>query len=209
MFHPADGHPAWQRLLGGNHAWTSGRAGSGERRDQARRMQTHHVQHPVAAVLTCSDSRVPAEIVFGQGIGDLFVVRTAGHTVDTAVLGSLEYAVEVLNVPLLVVLGHTGCGAVGAAVTVADGGSAIDGHIHTIAEQISTHVRFAHSHGLTSRDAISGVHALHTIGLLADRSPVVARRLLRGALTAVAAVYDLASGVVTEVHADRAIRSAA
>lgn len=81
-----------------------------------RRVAVASGQHPFASVLTCADSRVPPELIFSQGLGDLFVVRTAGAVADRAVLGSLEYAAEHLHVPLLVVMGHSSCGAVKAAM---------------------------------------------------------------------------------------------
>jgi carbonic anhydrase len=84
--------------------------------DTARRTELTKGQHPFAAVLTCADSRVPPELIFNQGLGKIFVIRVAGNVLDTAVLGSVEYAVEHLHVPLVVVLGHEKCGAVTAAL---------------------------------------------------------------------------------------------
>lgn len=88
--------------------------------DADRRSETHTGQQPFAVILTCSDSRVPPEILFDQGIGDLFVVRNAGNVLDDIVEGSIAYAIEHLGVPLVVVLGHTRCGAVTAAIKSAD-----------------------------------------------------------------------------------------
>jgi len=84
--------------------------------DRYRRAELVRGQHPFAAILTCADSRVPPEYIFNQGLGDIFVVRVAGNVADSAVVGSLEYAAEHLDVPLIVVLGHTDCGAVKAAL---------------------------------------------------------------------------------------------
>jgi carbonic anhydrase len=89
-------------------------------------------QHPFAVILTCSDSRVPPEVIFDQGIGDLFVIRNAGNIVDDVVIGSIEYAVEHLHTPLVIVLGHQQCGAVTAALK---GGKAT-GHIASVIEKI-------------------------------------------------------------------------
>ena len=86
-------------------------------------------QHPFAVILGCGDSRVPPEIIFDQGLGDLFVIRTAGHVLDAAVLGSVEYGLEKLNIPLVMVLGHERCGAVQAAVKAMETGSVISGHL--------------------------------------------------------------------------------
>ena len=93
-------------------------------------------QQPFAVILGCGDSRVPPEIVFDQGLGDLFVVRTAGHVLDAAVLGSVEYALEKLNVPLVVVLGHERCGAVQAAVHAMETGAVVPGHLGGLVEAI-------------------------------------------------------------------------
>ncbi|NLG55310.1 MAG: carbonic anhydrase, partial [Rhodococcus sp.] len=89
-------------------------------------------QHPTAVIFGCGDSRVAAEIIFDQGLGDMFVVRTAGHVVDTAVLGSIEYAVDILDVPLVVILGHDGCGAVKAALDALDHGKVPGGFIRDV-----------------------------------------------------------------------------
>jgi carbonic anhydrase len=99
----------------GNQRFRDGRA-QGPRRGAEHRRAAAAGQAPKAAVLTCSDSRVSPELLFDQGIGDLFVVRTAGHVIDRGALGSLEYAVEHLHVLVVLVLGHSGCGAVTAAV---------------------------------------------------------------------------------------------
>ena len=105
---------AWSALLAGNDRFVRGEM---EHPSQGvdRRAALAAAQAPFAVLFGCSDSRVAAEIVFDRGLGDLFVVRTAGHVVDTTVLGSIEYGVQVLGAPLVVVLGHDSCGAVGAA----------------------------------------------------------------------------------------------
>ncbi len=110
-----DAKAALRLLQEGNDRHARGAHGH-PRRDPARRAELVPGQKPWAAVLGCSDSRVPPEIVFDQGLGDLFVVRTAGHVCDETVVASLGYAVGPLNVPLVVVLGPTGCGAVKAAI---------------------------------------------------------------------------------------------
>jgi carbonic anhydrase len=92
-------------------------------------------------VLGCADSRVPAELLFDQGLGDLFTVRAVGEVLDDAVVGSIEYAVEHLHVPLVVVLGHSECGAVKAAIDLADGTSAVTGSVDTVARAIEAAVR--------------------------------------------------------------------
>lgn len=112
-----------------------------------RRREIADTQHPFAAILSCSDSRVPPELIFGRGLGELFVVRNAGNTIDPVVMGSLEYAVSHLNVPLIVVLGHERCGAVGAAMAVARENSRFPGNIGQVTEPILPSVLRAQRQG--------------------------------------------------------------
>jgi carbonic anhydrase len=116
-------------LLEGNERYAAGHA-EGPGRDDGRRTQQAEGQTPFAVILGCADSRVPPEIVFDQGIGDLFVIRVAGNTgVDDMTLGSLEFAVSALHIPLLVVLGHSECGGVKAAVDVVVERTGVYGHL--------------------------------------------------------------------------------
>ncbi len=128
---PVRPEEAWRRMEDGNRRFVSDRARLPSR-SAARRRATANAQHPIAAVLSCADSRVPPEIVFDQGLGDLFTVRVAGHDADPQVEGSLEYAVEHLGVRLIVVLGHERCGAVSAATQSADA----PGHVGDIVRAI-------------------------------------------------------------------------
>jgi carbonic anhydrase len=112
---PQDAAEAWQRLLEGNKRFVAGESIHGHASKEWRKRLTTG-QKPFAAILGCSDSRVPTELVFDQGFGDLFVIRNAGNVISTDVLGSLQYAGHHLHVSLLVVLGHEGCGAVTAAL---------------------------------------------------------------------------------------------
>ncbi len=126
-------HPdeALERLLAGNQRYA-------EMKQQFPRQTNFHRealvegQAPFATILSCSDSRVPSEMVFDQGLGDLFIVRTAGHTVNDLVLASIEYAVFALHVPLVMVMGHGQCGAVTAVVE----GQALPGHMAQLAENL-------------------------------------------------------------------------
>ena len=113
---------AWKALKQGNQRFVEGKP---EHPSQSieHRAGLATEQKPIAVVFGCADSRVAAEIIFDQGLGDMFVVRTAGHVIDSAVLGSIEYAVTVLNVPLVVVLGHDSCGAVKATLAAIDDGA--------------------------------------------------------------------------------------
>ncbi|MGN6241197.1 MAG: carbonic anhydrase, partial [Cellulosimicrobium cellulans] len=139
MTSPAPAQPV--RSLTPAEAWATLRAGNDRFVADAplhpsqgadRRRETSASQHPHTVLFGCSDSRVAAEIIFDQGLGDMFVVRTAGHVIDSAVLGSIEYAVAVLNVPLIVVLGHDSCGAVGATLSALDDGAVPGGYIRDI-----------------------------------------------------------------------------
>jgi carbonic anhydrase len=112
---PISPEQAQQRLADGNQRFVAGQL-EHPRQDKERRRETLTGQHPFAVVLTCSDSRLSPEILFDQGIGDLFVIRNAGNVLDEIVEGSIAYAVEHLHAPLVVVLGHSRCGAVTAAV---------------------------------------------------------------------------------------------
>src|SRR6476620_3609104 len=126
---PAD--EALSRLKAGNERFAQSKVSAGQP-VAARRAATAQTQHPFAIIVGCADSRTAPEIIFDQGIGDLFVVRTAGNLVDDYALGSIEYAVEHLGSRLIVVLGHERCGAVTAAL---DGGAA-PGHINALVRDI-------------------------------------------------------------------------
>jgi carbonic anhydrase len=127
---------ALQRLIGGNERYAGGRP-EGPGRDERRRMEQADGQTPFAVILSCSDSRVPPEILFDQGIGDLFVIRVAGNTAaDDVTLGSLEYGVNVIGCSLLLVLGHEKCGAVTAAVDAVVKDERPVGHLAALTDPI-------------------------------------------------------------------------
>lgn len=126
---------AWQQLKEGNTRFVNNTM---EHPSQGfdRREELRVAQHPVATFFGCSDSRVAAEIIFDQGLGDLFVVRTAGHVLDTTVIGSIEYAVEILRTPLIVVLGHDSCGAVQAATDALRTGVQPPGMVRAVTDRV-------------------------------------------------------------------------
>jgi carbonic anhydrase len=126
---------AWRALRDGNERFVRD-AMEHPSQGLDRRSAVSALQEPFAVVFGCSDSRVAAELVFDQGLGDLFVVRTAGHVVDTTVLGSIEYGVEVLGAPLVVVLGHDSCGAVGAAVEALRTGVMPTGFVRAVVDRV-------------------------------------------------------------------------
>jgi carbonic anhydrase len=151
-------------------------------------------QEPFAVIVGCSDSRVPPELLFDQGLGDLFTVRVAGNVVDPVVLGSVEYAVEHLHSPLVVVMGHEGCGAVAAAV---DGGEQ-PGDIPAILALIAPSVQQAKSEGLTGDAELEKVTELNVRSSMdaVNASPVVSHLVQEDKLQVVGAEYRLASGKV-------------
>ncbi|MBL7254182.1 carbonic anhydrase [Paractinoplanes lichenicola] len=197
----SDQTPAWEKLLEGNRRWLEDRSTGAGNRGAVRRAELSQSQAPFALVVGCSDSRVPAEILFDQGLGDLFVVRTAGHVVDAATLGSVEYAVAHLGVSLIVVLGHEGCGAVAAGTGVVDNAAVPAGYVRDIAERIAPDVLRARLDGATTPSEISARHSVYTLDLLRERSSVVDNALRDGTVGAVAAQYCLSTGAVTEIRA--------
>lgn len=193
-------HPTpWIRLQEGNLRWIEDRSTAADDRGAARRAQLTEAQKPFAVIVGCSDSRVPAEILFDQGLGDLFVVRTAGHVLDAAALGSVEYAVVVLGVPLIVVLGHEGCGAVDAAIGVVDRAQAPPGHIRDIAERIAPNVVRARHDGASTPADVCGRHSVYTLDALRQRSALIDDAIRRGTVAALPARYHLRTGIVAEL----------
>lgn len=126
---------AWKRLQDGNGRFVAD-AMQHPSQGAAHRAALATEQHPYAVLFGCSDSRVAAEIIFDQGLGDLFVVRTAGHVLDTTVIGSIEYGVDVLGAPLVVVLGHDRCGAVGAATEALMTGHMPTGFVRAVVDRV-------------------------------------------------------------------------
>ncbi len=186
---------AWKALKEGNERFVAGQPAhpSQSIEDRAR---LAHSQKPTAVLFGCADSRVAAEIIFDQGLGDMFVVRTAGHVVDSAVLGSIEYAVTVLNVPLIVVLGHDSCGAVKATLSAIDDGVVPGGYVRDIVERITPSVLQGRHAGLTRVDEFETRHVNDTVTQLRVRSSSIAERLAAGTLAIVGLTYHLAEGRV-------------
>ncbi|MEU7061113.1 carbonic anhydrase [Streptomyces sp. NPDC046197] len=139
----------------------------------------------------CSDSRLAAEIIFDRGLGDPFVVRTAGHVMGPEVIGSIEYGVDILNCPLVVVLGHEACGAVGAAL---EGGVAPAGYVRDVVERVTPSVLSARAAGRVSGEEILDEHIRHTVDLLLDRSRLLAEKVAAGHAAVTGLCYGLADG---------------
>lgn len=181
-----------QKLIEGNNRYVLDKSEK-PRQNSARRSETAESQHPFAIVVTCSDSRVPPEILFDQGIGDLFIIRTAGNVIDSAAIGSIEYAAEHLGVQLIVVLGHERCGAVSAAVK---GGEA-PGQISTLVKYIEPAVEKA-KHIKTGGliDNAINENVSNTVEKIAESEPILKELREKGKLKVTGAYYDLDSGAV-------------
>ncbi len=163
-----------------------------------RRLALARGQQPFAVLVGCSDSRVPPEILFGRGLGELFIVRTAGNTVDTAGLGSIEYAVAHLGVPLVVVLGHERCGAVAAAVDLVTKGAEPPDAIGRMVEPIVPAVLRAQraSGGKDLVDAAVRANVMRVVEQLRIAGPMLIDPIKAGTLRVVGARYDLDDGRV-------------
>ncbi|MEG4802287.1 carbonic anhydrase [Microcoleus sp. ARI1-B5] len=162
--------------------------------DQARSriVEVAQGQHPFATILACSDSRVAPEIIFDQGLGDLFDIRVAGNFLDDVVLGNIEYAAVELGVPLLVILGHERCGAVKAALD----GKAVPGHISTLVAAIKPAVDATKNQLGDAWDNAVRANVKMNVKKLKDSSPILAEAVKAGKLKVVGGRYDLDSGQV-------------
>ncbi len=196
---PITADQSWRELLDGNARFVKG-ATTGPRRSPQDFRSLANAQYPEAVIVSCADSRVAPEILFDVGVGDIFVVRVAGNVVGGAgavVKGSIEYAIAELNVPLIVVLGHSGCGAVKAAKQHIDAKDSLPGAINGLVELIKPAVTQSKS---TPGDALeNAIRKNVELGVerLKDLQPILAPRAKEGKLTIVGAVYDLSTGVVT------------
>ncbi|TQK29148.1 carbonic anhydrase [Arthrobacter sp. SLBN-53] len=186
---------AWKALKEGNERFVAGRPEHPSQGIEDRARLTE-AQTPTAVLFGCGDSRVAAELIFDQGLGDMFVVRTAGHVIDTAVLGSIEYAVAVLNVPLIAVLGHDSCGAVKATLNALDAGEIPGGYIRDIVERVMPSILAGRRDGLGRVDEFEARHVEETAAQLMARSTVIADRVRSGTLAIVGLTYHLSDGRV-------------
>jgi carbonic anhydrase len=158
-----------------------------------RQRQLVSGQHPHAEILSCSDSRVPPEIVFDQGLGDLFIIRVAGNVASDTEIGSLEYGAEHLHIPLLVVLGHESCGAVTAAVQ----GGPPEGHIAALVDLIKPAVE--KTRGMPG-DPVANTVRINVemvVKQLRSSAPILSELVAHGKLRIVGAVYSIETGSVT------------
>lgn len=185
------GDQALNKLVSGNKRYVDSTL-SHPHQTASRRSELAAGQHPFAIILGCADSRVAPEIIFDQGLGDLFVIRVAGNIVDDAILGSIEYAAEHLHTPLMVVLGHSNCGAVGATVA----GGELEGHLPSLAEAIQPAVEQARGQEGDLLDNAVRANANMVAEQVKASEPVLAHLVKAGKLKVVAARYDLDSGKV-------------
>lgn len=176
------------QLIDGNRRFVAGKS-LHPNQSLERRKQSAGGQKPIAAILGCADSRVSPEIVFDQGIGDLFVLRVAGNVADDPVIGSLEYAVAQLGVPLIIVLGHSACGAVAAATQ----GGEFPGKIGSLTQALAPAVEKAKGR---AGDAVNNA-VKENVQMIADRlaasKPILEEKVKEEKLQILPAFYDLAS----------------
>jgi len=184
---------AWQEMARGNERFVNGQPRH-PRQDVERRTELAANQAPHAALFGCSDSRLAAEIIFDKGLGDLFVVRNAGQVISDSAIASLEYAVALLGVPLIVVLAHDACGAVQAAIDLDSAESAqLPPQIAGLIAGIRPAVRSA---GSRDPEAVGRAHLERTVRALVERSELISDAIAGGTLAVVGANYRLIEGHV-------------
>jgi carbonic anhydrase len=202
---------ALQMLVDGNARFVSG-AVQHPHADEARIAETSKGQHPFVTIISCSDSRVPPELLFDAGLGDLFVIRVAGNVSDTDEIGTAEYGTEHLGTPLVVVMGHTSCGAVKAVCTNAEVGGSIPGLVDNVVPAVQ-HAKDAT--GLEGEALVpTAVHmnVWQSMADLLSNSPIIAELVESGKVKVVGAVYDISTGAVEwmgeQPHQDEYIHQA-
>lgn len=188
---PPDSDGAIARLLSGNRRYVAMRQ-LHPRQTPEQRQTLLEGQHPIAAVLSCSDSRVPSELIFDQGLGDLFIVRTAGHSVNEVVLASVEFAVHILKVPLVLVLGHAQCGAVSAAVS----DKLLPGHMASLKTALRPAVDATAGLPGDPVDNAIRTHVRLTAQNLGADSAILGEAVAEGRIKIVPAYYELHTGSV-------------
>ena len=182
-----------QQLLEGNRRFVENRSTLDE--SESRRKAIATGQHPFAIVLGCVDSRVPPELIFDQGLGELFVIRTAGEVLDHAVLGSLEFGVAELQIPLIVVLGHKNCGAVKAASEILHNHEKAEADIEYLVKELALAVEIGDEEGDDHLDRAVRAQICHVVEQL-KRLPMLKKAIEHEELKIVGMWYDLDSGTV-------------
>lgn len=188
-------------LMDGNKRWTEG-VTANLHRSTSRREEVAKGQKPFAVVVTCSDSRLTPEFIFDQGLGDLFVVRVAGNTLNQVNLGSIEYAVEHLGSNLIVVMGHERCGAVDAAL----GTGHLPGNLPAVVEPIEGAAKTAHAHPKDQQLEVAVIENVKNMAAtLTKKSEIIAKFVKEGKVKIVGMRYDLDSGQASLVTPSRII----
>lgn len=197
---------AWAEMMRGNERFVRGEPRH-PRQDVERRAEVLETQEPHAALFGCSDSRLSAEIIFDKGLGDLFVVRNAGQVISDSVVGSLEYAVGILHVPLIVVLGHDSCGAVAAAIeSQHPEAPTLPTHIASLVAKIVPAVKRVAAQGAVDAHDVDAhevgrEHLRDTIAELIERSELISEAIAAGTLAVVGANYRLLEGAaIPDIH---------
>ncbi|MDP9852682.1 carbonic anhydrase [Corynebacterium lowii] len=198
LYSDATPQSVWEALKAGNKRFCASQE-KNPNRDDERRETLRSGQNPAVVALACSDSRVPVELIFDAGFGDIFVIRTAGEITDPAVLASLEYAIDGLGVPLIVVLGHENCGAVGAATKALDEGAIPEGWQRILVERVTPSVLAARREGCHEQSDYERIHVTETIGQIMHRLPHLPEQIEAGSVGLVGLRYLLADGSVETV----------
>lgn len=187
---------ALQLLQDGNNAFLNGDVPTPPTGAE-RRLELAKGQAPFCAYVTCSDSRVPPELLFGRGLGELFIIRNAGNTVDTVAMGSIEYAVAELKVPLVVVMGHESCGAVKAAMAVVEENARFPGAIDNMIQPIIPAVLDVRGQDGDKTENAVKQNVRRVVQMLREESdPIMLEPQRKGILKVVGAYYDLDAGKV-------------
>lgn len=196
---PRTPQEAWQALQEGNIRFTHGTT-LHPHQDAERRRDLATNQKPFAVIFGCSDSRLAAEIIFDLGLGDAFVIRTAGQVIDNAVLGSMEYAIDVLGTPLIMVLGHDSCGAVTATKSAVESGELPRGFQRDLVERITPSVLETQRMGGTTVNQMVVEHTKQTAARMLDQSQSIAGAVSRGDAAVVGVFYHLQDGKAELVY---------
>src|SRR4030043_701421 len=204
VFAGSAGDEALQKLMDGNKRYVSGSLMKKDIGETKRKELSTKGQKPFAVILTCSDSRVPPEILFDQGLGDIFIVRVAGNVVDPIVLRSIEYGAEHLNAPLLFILGHTKCGAVTATI---EAKGEPEGNIGAIVKKIMPAAEKAKKKGGTKDEILETAIKENIKNVYNDvmkKSKIIPHLVEEGKLKIAAGEYDITTGIVAMIELTKA-----
>lgn len=189
-----DPDTAWKELQDGNKRYVVGRLRH-PNQSKARRAELAQGQHPFAVILSCADSRLPPEVVFDQGLGDLFVVRMAGNVAPDGVIASIEFAVAKVGSKLIVVLGHERCAAVAGAM---QGGPA-EGHLGVLLDRIKPAVEATKGQPGDPLDNAVRANVRNVVNQLKTTGPILSEKIRNGGVKVIGARYDLATGLIEEL----------